>query len=280
MNKICLLVLMFLTSSYAYCQVFYKKDYEKKEIEKLPVYFVLPESKDKNDKEVKEVFTKLVESYWLNKNYKIISSEEVKETIKKNEKIVVARFQGAQYSSLGRGSYGASVNEFAMSINGGVAFLTILVENQISKTDIVYALNQSQFLINNRSKFNKIYIWNEAPKLFGSQLKEKTLLIPKQYLKDMTSEEIKNAYPYKFEIVDESVITEKVLANSADYLTVNFSNYLWSDGKTSSLKILYAIKDGAIVSYSMAKLSFGSSSSGHTLKKKDFENFVKECSNE
>jgi hypothetical protein len=73
------------------------------------------------------------------------------------------------------------------------------------------------------------------------------------------------------------VITEKVLSNSADYLTINFANYLWSDGKTSSLKILYAIKDGAIVSYSMAKLSFGSSSSGHTLKEKDFENFVKEC---
>lgn len=263
-------ILFLFAGVYAQGQVFNKKKFEN--YGKLPLYFVIPESKDI---QVKDHFSKLIETYWVDKNIKIVTSDEVKAATKNKESFLTAKFEGCQYAQTGVGSYGATTNRFAIEYKGDVILAT-LIEDEIGQVDVIYALRQAQFMIKNKSKFSKPMVWNESPKIYGKQLKEKTLLVPKACLGKMTEEEIKQVYPYKFEIVDDSALSEQVLSNSDNYLTINFGNYLWTDGKTSSFKILYSISDGAIVSYSMAKFSIGAFSAGHILKEKDFKNFVEE----
>ncbi len=271
MKKSLLIMLMIFTSTYTFSQVIDTKDYDKYNIETLPVLFVAPESEINN---IKEELATLATGYWLNENFKIVTNEEAKAALKNKENVVIAEFQGCSYTNTGI-STGRSVNRFVLEYKRKT-ILSLLIEDQIGKADVVYALKTAQFLIQNRHKFKNPYTWKESPKYFGQQLKQKTLLVPQEYLDKMTADDIKAVYPYPFEVVDESTITEKVLSGSDEYLAINFGNYLWTDGKTSSMKIVYSINDGSIVTYSMAKISFGSSASGHTLKDKDFEMFVKE----
>ena len=273
MRKINSILWMFLISSTSFSQTFDNKNYEKYEINKLPVFFIIPDSKENN---TKEEMSNLVANYWMDKNYKILTKEEARKLIKQGENGVLAEFQGCYYTSTRNGFYSATSNRFIMEYKGK-AILTILIEDNISKADVVYAFRQVQFIIKNRLKFKKSYVWSESASLYGDLLKKKTLLISKNDIRENKIEEIKEVYPYNILIVDEAEKTEKILSGDEKYLTINYGNYLWSDGKTSSFKILYSISDGTIVSFSMPQVSFGGLSSSHLLKVKDFKNFIKEC---
>ena len=270
MRKLVLFLCMTLISVSSFCQHFSKINYKFYNIKDLPVYFIAPEI-DKIT--TKEEMSNLVENNWIDKNYKIFTTEEA-ETLKK-EKVVWAQFEKCSYSSRGM-SYGSTANRFIMEYKGE-PILTVLVENGLGNEDIVYALRLARFIINNNSKFKKDYIWKECGKIYGDLLSKKTLLLSKDDFDEKNLAEIKAIYPYNIEIVSEAEKTKIILSGDEKYLTINYANYLFTDGNTSSFKILYSISDGVIVSYSMAKFSFGNFSSGHLLKIKDFKNFMEAC---
>lgn len=256
-----------------FSQTFYKYDYEKFHVSKLPVYFVFPRT---NPEELEE-FEALVGNYWLNDNYQIITEERAEEIKKSKEKVVVATFQNVAYYNADYGvktAIGTSVNRFVLLYNNKV-FLEIFVEQNITHSDVVYVLNQSSFILKNYTKFKKSYIWKESAKLYGKQLRGKTLLIIDSYLEKITEAEVKNVYPFKYEIVSREVFDQKVKEGCEDCLGINYGDYLFTDCTTASFKIVYSIKDGTIVSYSMPKATVGNFSSKHSLKKNDFERIVK-----
>lgn len=270
MKKHILLLCMVLISSNSFCQQFSRINYKYYNVKDLPVYFVIPEIVENS---VIEEMPNLVANYWTYKNYKVLTREEAEPLEKEN--VVWAEFQRCQYTSRGV-SYGSTANRFIMEYKGET-LLTVLVENGIGKEDVVYALKQAQFIINNQSKFKKDFVWKECAKMYGDMLSKKTLLLSKNDFDEKNIAEIKAIYPYAIEIVSEAEKTKIILSGDEKYLTINYANYLWTDGKTSSFKILYSISDGTIVSYSMAKFSLGGFSSGHLLKIKDFKNFMDAC---
>lgn len=252
------------------CQIFFKKNYEKYQLEKVPVVFIIPES---SEAEVKEDLLALTQEFWLESSSKVMTKDDWIKERAKGTKAVVAEFQECQYTRIETGLYGTTANRFIMEYNRK-RILSILVENNITKTDIIYVLKQAQFMITNRSKFSKNISWKKSAEMFGGLLADKTLLISKDHLEKIDVEQIKEVYPYAIELASESKIAEKIMSGDPDYLAINYANYLWSDGNTSSFKIIYSVADGTVVSFSVPKVTVGSFSASQMLKRKDFERIV------
>lgn len=277
MKKNLVLIILLVSVSTYNAQTFYKKRFDKYNGLKLPIKFILPTE----DSELKEQFKKLVKKYWtisddidfLSPNSPVVGKKHIS-----------AVFYAIQYKRTPRigqsmadvkmpGPYGDKANVFSMQIDGKVV-LKLKLEETIGDRDIVYILKTAQYIIQNKNQWNKTYMANESVKLNGKELKEKTLLVPISYLGKLTEEEIKTNYPYKYEIVTEQVIQEKVMSESDEYLVINFGEHLWSDGKTTPHKIVFSPKTGAIVSTSVGKVSIAHVKYGNQLKPKDFKRFA------
>jgi hypothetical protein len=277
-NALITLTLTFLCIS-AYSQVIYKDFFSDKDHLSKTILFAIPEipkdTKSEIDKMLSQDLVKMITDNWELKDVKI-EALPYSQALEKfdRSKHVFAYFYNQNYTKNGmeisNGVYGFTIdrkpfNAFALKLH---------LENDLSKADFMYAIMTTQFIYKNADKFRKTFILDEAAENFGKSLTEKTLLIDKEHLTKITEAEIARAYKYKFKIVDKATIDEAIVKRDPTVLVLYRSEILWSTGSKQPIKIIYQPVDGALVSYSQSKFSFGNVGLRTNLVAKDFTDFV------
>ena len=107
----------------------------------------------------------------------------------------------------------------------------------ISENDYRVKLNVLQNLIDEASNGNVKKEYLGAINKKAGTLKERTLLIPK-YMSKLTIEEIKEVYTYKVDLVDYSVISEKISNKDKNFAFLMISHVPGSTGTKFSHSII------------------------------------------
>lgn len=271
------LLLIFVIIEQTNAQSFFKEYYNGKKFQEEKMYFVIPDSYD--TKEYKDFVTnlgleELIDKYWTySENYVLVSNEELPKSTKAHR----YRYADADFlikPNIDRRVLYQGVNTFIINSSKGT-IIEIRLDDEISKVDIVYALKVSQFILNNLTKFSKKWIWKDSPKYFGEEMKEKTLLINEKLLGNITADDIKSVYPYKFKIVDKTEIENAILNQSKEYLIIYQGMKSFEDGNAQPINIIYSTEDGSIVSWKSSSVTIGSVGCSTQLNLKFFKGIVK-----
>lgn len=111
------------------------------------------------------------------------------------------------------------------------AIITYLPLGLSSKADITYAIQQIQYVLNYVDQGNSIKKIEEQYQKNHAELKDKTLLIDREDLDDKFNEnEVREIYPYPFEICDREKIDKVILEKDPAYAFVQLVPVLGSKG--------------------------------------------------
>ena len=284
--KLISLIFLLLTLSLPHSkgQIITKKFLKNGKLSSKTIIFSIPSlSKKEQQKypDFSENFKEIIHKYWtLNENYKIMNYDDAIKEVKRNKKTSVMAEFVSTYYTIGTAPIGDPGNMFRLVIPKGpmnVAYkaLVIFLEDDISKTDIVYSLMLCQYMIKNHDKFKSSKIMKEAAQINGAQLRDKTLLISESELIKLSIEDISAVYPFKFEIVSDRDKEKAILDQNDNYLFIYYSEVATTSAKSEPIKIIFSAHNGAIISWAVSKFSINGIGSRFYLKKKDFKDFVK-----
>jgi hypothetical protein len=244
--------------------------------------FGLPEDDDDWELTNDEI-TSIINQYWTaTTNHQILRFSEAQAKAKEDkEKYAVAFFVTEKTTQDLRKGILAPRLENAIPPKGfHIEFICkqstcyggyFYTRNHITKYDLISTLMMAQFFYKNHDKFKSDFkILKASSKLFGAEIKTKTLLVDKKDV-NASEEEIRKKYPYPFKLVDQSTIEKAIANRSTEYLIIHKG----ASELNRTAHLILNPSSGAIVSFNYATYDEGfATMQKNGLNANHFEDFI------